>query len=77
MFVGVVVENFHKCRENQEKEERAKREAKRNQKKEQKIKSERSSNKLLAGILGLAFCSVSSLYFIHDSLYVTSYLNPL
>lgn len=40
MFVGVVVENFHKCRENQEKEERAARAAKRSQKMEQKRKSE-------------------------------------
>ncbi|XP_060077738.1 voltage-dependent T-type calcium channel subunit alpha-1G-like [Ylistrum balloti] len=40
MFVGVVVENFHKCRENQEKEERAIRAAKRSQKMEAKRKSE-------------------------------------
>ncbi|XP_021366371.1 voltage-dependent T-type calcium channel subunit alpha-1I-like [Mizuhopecten yessoensis] len=38
MFVGVVVENFHKCRENQEKEERAIRAAKRSQKMEAKRK---------------------------------------
>lgn len=29
MFVGVVVENFHRCREEQEKEERMRRAAKR------------------------------------------------
>lgn len=29
MFVGVVVENFHRCREEQEKEERIRRAAKR------------------------------------------------
>lgn len=29
MFVGVVVENFHRCREEQEKEERVRRAAKR------------------------------------------------
>ncbi|KAL5018698.1 hypothetical protein ScPMuIL_004420 [Solemya velum] len=40
MFVGVVVENFHKCRENQEIEERARRATKRAQKLEQKRKSE-------------------------------------
>jgi hypothetical protein len=40
MFVGVVVENFHKCREDQEKEERERREKKRTQKREQKRKSE-------------------------------------
>ena len=39
MFVGVVVENFHKCRETQEKEERALRAEKRSQKMEQKRKS--------------------------------------
>ncbi|KAK7506411.1 hypothetical protein BaRGS_00002523 [Batillaria attramentaria] len=40
MFVGVVVENFHKCRESQEKEERAMRAAKRQGKLEKKRKSE-------------------------------------
>ncbi|CAC5424663.1 CACNA1G [Mytilus coruscus] len=38
MFVGVVVENFHKCREDQEKEERERRQKKRSQKMEQKRK---------------------------------------
>ncbi|XP_052824853.1 voltage-dependent T-type calcium channel subunit alpha-1I isoform X2 [Octopus bimaculoides] len=38
MFVGVVVENFHKCRESQEQEERARRDAKRKQKMEKKKK---------------------------------------
>ncbi|KAK7113083.1 hypothetical protein V1264_012439 [Littorina saxatilis] len=38
MFVGVVVENFHKCRESQEKEERAMRAAKRQGKLEKKRK---------------------------------------
>ncbi|XP_059352397.1 voltage-dependent T-type calcium channel subunit alpha-1G-like isoform X2 [Daphnia carinata] len=36
MFVGVVVENFHRCREEQEKEERARRMAKRARKMEKK-----------------------------------------
>ncbi|KAK3601868.1 hypothetical protein CHS0354_041799 [Potamilus streckersoni] len=36
MFVGVVVENFHKCREDQEKEEKARRMAKRERKLDQK-----------------------------------------
>jgi len=36
MFVGVVVENFHRCREEQEKEERARRQAKRAHKMEKK-----------------------------------------
>ncbi|CAL1528277.1 unnamed protein product, partial [Lymnaea stagnalis] len=40
MFVGVVVENFHKCRESQEIEERAKRAAKRQEKLDKKRKSE-------------------------------------
>ena len=40
MFVGVVVENFHKCRENQEKEESARRAASHSKKLEKKRKSE-------------------------------------
>ncbi|CAH1794430.1 unnamed protein product [Owenia fusiformis] len=39
MFVGVVVENFHKCREDQEQEEKAMRAAKRAKKLEKKRKS--------------------------------------
>ncbi|KAF0300394.1 Voltage-dependent T-type calcium channel subunit alpha-1I [Amphibalanus amphitrite] len=39
MFVGVVVENFHRCREEQEKEEKARRAAKRAKKMEKKRKS--------------------------------------
>ena len=40
MFVGVVVENFHRCRAEQEKEERAMRAAKRAKKIEQRRRSE-------------------------------------
>ncbi|ELU02190.1 hypothetical protein CAPTEDRAFT_89566 [Capitella teleta] len=39
MFVGVVVENFHKCRESQEQEEKARRAAKRAKKLEKKRRS--------------------------------------
>ena len=39
MFVGVVVENFHRCREEQEKEEKAFRMAKRARKLEKRRKS--------------------------------------
>jgi hypothetical protein len=39
MFVGVVVENFHKCRENQEREEKARRAAKHSKKLERKRRS--------------------------------------
>ena len=39
MFVGVVVENFHRCREEQEKEEKAFRAAKRARKLEKRRKS--------------------------------------
>lgn len=39
MFVGVVVENFHRCREEQEKEERVRRMAKRARQMEKKRKS--------------------------------------
>ncbi|KAM7297492.1 voltage-dependent T-type calcium channel subunit alpha-1H [Ixodes scapularis] len=42
MFVGVVVENFHRCREEQEREERAMRAAKRARKLEKKRRSESS-----------------------------------
>lgn len=39
MFVGVVIENFHKCREEQEREEKARRAAKRAKKFEEKRRS--------------------------------------
>lgn len=39
MFVGVVVENFHRCREEQEKEEKIRRAAKRALQMEKKRKS--------------------------------------
>lgn len=39
MFVGVVVENFHRCREEQEKEEKLRRAAKRVKQMEKKRKS--------------------------------------
>ncbi len=44
MFVGVVVENFHRCRAEQEKEERARRAAKRAKKIEERRRSEFRSN---------------------------------
>lgn len=40
MFVGVVVENFHRCREAHEKEEREKREESRRKKLAKKVLSE-------------------------------------
>ena len=42
MFVGVVVENFHRCRAEQEKEERARRAAKRAKKIEERRRSKLS-----------------------------------
>ena len=39
MFVGVVIENFHKCRESQEQEEKARREARHAKRLDQKRKS--------------------------------------
>lgn len=39
MFVGVVVENFHRCREEQEKEEKARRAVKRAKQMEKKRRS--------------------------------------
>ncbi len=62
MFVGVVVENFHRCREEQEKEERARRLAKRARKMEKKRKSKLfcflrfrypSQTKVMAAIMAL------------------------
>ncbi|XP_050718751.1 voltage-dependent T-type calcium channel subunit alpha-1G-like isoform X6 [Eriocheir sinensis] len=56
MFVGVVVENFHRCREEQEKEEKARRAAKRAKKLEKKRRNlekfweERAKSLAAAGI---------------------------
>lgn len=47
MFVGVVVENFHKCQENQEKEERGRRAAEQVKKMEQKWKSTTAFSKTI------------------------------
>lgn len=44
MFVGVVVENFHRCREEQEKEEKIRRAAKRAVQMEKKRKRKHSSH---------------------------------
>lgn len=41
MFVGVVVENFHKCRQHQEVEEAKRREEKRQRRMEKKRRSKR------------------------------------
>ena len=51
MFVGVVVENFHRCRAEQEKEERARRAAKRAKKIEERRRSKYTylTKKLLGG----------------------------
>ena len=54
MFVGVVVENFHKCRESQEAEEKAKRAEKRARRLEKKRRSMRQRCavvSLLGGVL--------------------------
>ncbi|GBM66978.1 hypothetical protein AVEN_208113-1 [Araneus ventricosus] len=48
MFVGVVVENFHRCREEQEKEEKALRAAKRAKKLEKKRRSKSSPSFLFS-----------------------------
>lgn len=62
MFVGVVVENFHKCRQDQEKEERERRTAKRKYKMEQKKLSERRAR---AGIgVWHKFAVVILFYFV-------------
>ena len=58
MFVGVVVENFHRCREEQEKEERVRRAAKRAKQMEKK---RRSRLCVFYSIKSAKFCSGSSL----------------
>ena len=55
MFVGVVVENFHRCRAEQEKEERARRAAKR----AKKIEERRRSMKNLFFIISTYHISIS------------------
>nr|XP_045595060.1 voltage-dependent T-type calcium channel subunit alpha-1I-like [Procambarus clarkii] len=52
MFVGVVVENFHRCREEQEKEEKARRAAKR----AKKLEKKRRSKSIIPLILGETPC---------------------
>ena len=47
MFVGVVIENFHKCREEQEREEKARRAAKRAKKFAEKQKSKKKRLKFI------------------------------
>jgi voltage-dependent calcium channel T type alpha-1G len=54
MFVGVVIENFHKCREQQEREEKARRAAKRAKKFEEKRRS----------MLSVSFLSHHFIYYI-------------
>lgn len=64
MFVGVVVENFHRCREEQEKEEKARRAAKRAKKLEKKRRSKLlTSSCNLGDLFSLFFFSRSCLTF--------------
>lgn len=58
MFVGVVVENFHRCREEQEKEERVRRAAKRAKQMEKK---RRSRLCVFYSVRCAKFCAGSSL----------------
>ena len=53
MFVGVVVENFHRCRAEQEKEERARRAAKRAKKIEERRRSKYFSDFYIYALLML------------------------
>ena len=55
MFVGVVVENFHRCREEQEKEEKARRAAKRAKKIEKKRKSKYPITKTLNNCITILY----------------------
>ena len=61
MFVGVVVENFHRCRAEQEKEERARRAAKRAKKIEERRRSKIYSFLKIQQIYGFRRMSDSSL----------------
>lgn len=56
MFVGVVVENFHKCRQQQEEEEARLREKKRQKRLEKKRRSEKTSQ----GRVGIGTCATRS-----------------
>ena len=57
MFVGVVVENFHRCRAEQEKEERARRAAKRAKKIEERRRSKYFSDFYIYAILLMLYIS--------------------
>lgn len=54
MFVGVVVENFHKCRQHQEEEEARRREEKRLRRLEKKRRSEWALRRARGGVRGPA-----------------------
>lgn len=69
MFVGVVVENFHRCREEQEKEEKLRRAAKRVRQMEKKRKRKYGKTIIIAvskcsGNLPLNILGMDSIMFI-------------
>ena len=64
MFVGVVVENFHRCRAEQEKEERARRAAKRAKKIEERRRSKYFSDFYIYAILMLYISNVCYNHYI-------------
>lgn len=80
MFVGVVVENFHRCREEQEKEEKIRRAAKRAVQMEKKRKRKFASHNILYQICTrLGLTCFSFLFFstgMHEPPYYTNY-SPL
>lgn len=57
MFVGVVVENFHRCREEQEKEEKVRRAAKR------AVQMEKKRKRKSIAMLPTRTCSISLSFF--------------
>lgn len=68
MFVGVVVENFHRCRAEQEKEERARRAAKRAKKIEERRRSKSHAFTIFKSLPLFCICAalIPTSFFIHS-----------
>ena len=73
MFVGVVVENFHRCRAEQEKEERALRAAKRAKKIEERRRSELFKKHITHSALSIAFFPFSHFSEMLEAPYYINY----
>lgn len=73
MFVGVVVENFHRCREEQEKEERIRRAAKRALQMEKRRRSELSEHHNLLLYIQLIATFYTFITEMHEPPYYANY----